>query len=223
MLIETGVCRKIILLVGDTTTKMINNKDRSVKMVFGDAGTATLIDKGNTSIGLNMKVDGMHYNQLIIPAGGYRYPSSNLTARVLEVEDNNRRSKEDLFMDGMGILKFAITEVPPLISEILEMAHWKDSDIQTYAIHQANEFMVNYLRKTLKLEKSQVPINVERFGNTGPSSIPLLLCSLGDELKKQNKLERVLMCGFGVGLSWGAAYTNLTLCNFIKPFDYEGR
>lgn len=222
MLIESGVCNKIILLVGDTTTKMINSKDRSVKMVFGDAGTATLIEKGRTTIGLNMKVDGTHYNQLIIPAGGYRYPSSNLTSEVVEVENNNYRSQEDLFMDGMGILKFAITEVPPLISESLQMAHWKYFDVDTCAIHQANEFMVNYLRKILKLDKNQVPIHVERFGNTGPASIPLLLCSLGEELREQNKLERVLMCGFGVGLSLGAAYANLTLCNFIKPFDYEG-
>jgi 3-oxoacyl-[acyl-carrier-protein] synthase-3 len=221
LLIETGICKQVLVLAGDTSTRMINQKDRSVKMVFGDAGSATLVEKGEAQTGFIMKADGSGANQLIIPAGACRYPASDTSSIVTERENGNFRSDEDLYMDGIGIFNFAISEVPAAVRELLQVANWTMEETGVFALHQANGLIVDYLRRKMKLKKEQVPLAIENYGNTGPATIPLLFSELGDELRNTGQLNKVVMCGFGVGLSWGAMFTNLSDCTFIKPFDYE--
>ena len=120
-------------------------------------------------------------------------------------------------MDGMAIMNFAISEVPIMVLETLDELNWTQEDVGCFALHQANAFMINYLRKKMKLPIEKVPISVDGFGNTGPASIPLMLCDKAAELSQNNQLERVVMCGFGVGLSWGTASTDLSSTVFYKP------
>lgn len=216
MLISAGL-KKVLLMAGDTSTHIINSRDRSVSMVFGDGGTATVIEAEEGELHISVRSDGSGSDKLIVPAGGCRIPYSPETARVNEVEPGVFRSNNDLYMDGMAIMNFAISEVPALIYETLKAIDWKLEEVGCFALHQANAFMLNYLRKKMKLPFEKVPISVDGYGNTGPASIPLMLCDKSVDLALANQLEKVVLCGFGVGLSWGTACTNLTTTKFYKP------
>lgn len=209
MLINSGACEKVVLLAGDTTSRIINERDRASRMVFGDAGTATLLEKGSDSIFFNIMNDGSNSSQLIVPAGEFRKPSNIETSRVIECEDGNFRSQNDLYMDGMGVFEFVSSRVPNLINSFLLDIGWKKEDVGLFLLHQANFFMVDFLRRRLKLEKIQVPIHVDGIGNTGPATIPLLMSHLSECTARNQSKEKVIMSGFGVGLSWGVCSASL--------------
>jgi len=137
----------------------------------------------------------------------------------LLMEEGNYRSSEDIYMGGVDIFNFALREVPTIVDEHLRDLNKTKDNIDLLVLHQANKFMVNYLRKIIKINKEKVPIEVDNYGNTGPCSIPLVLSIKGNNYKKENKLKSVMMCGFGVGLSWGTAMTNLENTIFYKPVE----
>lgn len=213
--INCGICNNVLLLAGDTTSKMINPKDKSLRMVFGDCGTATIIGRGNSIMGFNIQSDGSGYDRLIVPSGGFRLPKSEHTSILKYDSDNNGRTLDDLYMDGIAIFNFAISKVHKNINELIEFVNWKKDEVGLYLLHQANDFMVNYVRKKLKVSPEIVPTNVRDFGNTGPATLPLL-CS--DVLPNSSlDLSKVIFSGFGVGLSWGCVATSLENTRFYKP------
>lgn len=216
MLISLGVCSNVLVLAGDTTSRIINKKDKSLRLLFGDAGSATLLTAGNNNMYFDIRNDGSGYKDLIIPAGSFRNPSSSITSRVIKDADNNFRSEENLFMDGTQIFNFAINKVPEMINALLNESSMSSNDISHYFFHQANEFMINYLSKKMKINNDRVPIYVKNVGNTGPASIPLTISSVNDKI-----ISPVLMCGFGVGLSWAGLITNLNNCKIIPTIEYE--
>lgn len=217
LLIQSGSCSNVLVLAGDTTSKIINKKDRTVSMVFGDAGTATIVSKGSDSIGCIIHSDGGGAKDLIIPAGGFRYPYSEASSLVKEFDEKIYRSDNDLFMDGMQILNFSATNVPKIINESLALMDWSNENISHYIFHQANDFMVGYLRRKMKLEESKVPIAVKEYGNTGPASIPL---TISDKFFDSKALHKTILCGFGVGLSWGAFCVDLSATIVQKPINF---
>lgn len=215
--INSGMCSKVLVLAGDTTSRMINPMDKSLRMVFGDCGTATLVGRGGSPMGFHIQSDGSGADRLIVPAGGFRTPVSMETSILEYDEDHNGRTKNDLFMDGMAIFNFAITKVHKNINTLLEAMQWEKESVGLFALHQANVFMVNYVRKKLKARPEVTPTNVTNYGNTGPATIPLLfsdLCSNGNY-----DLSRVVMSGFGVGLSWGSVAVNMCNTRFYNPFN----
>lgn len=216
--ISTGACKKVLVLAGDTTSRMINEKDKSLRMVFGDCGTASLVTFGSESMGFHIQSDGSGFDRLIVPAGGFRLPQSEETSRLEYDEDKNGRTQNDLFMDGMAIFNFAITKVHKNIQSLVEAMHWNKEEIGFYALHQANEFMVNYVRKKLKVTAEVAPINCRDYGNTGPATIPFLLSDICSQVHPYH-LDKVIMSGFGVGLSWGSVATNLSETNFYEPIN----
>lgn len=218
LLIKSSACKKILVLCGDTITKIINDQDRSLKMVFGDGGSSTLVEKGDDEMSFVIYSDGEKYQDLIIKSGGGRLPYSESDDDLIIDTDGNARKNSDLYMDGMSIFNFAITRVPVLIDEILQYTNWNKEDVDLFALHQANKFMIDYLRKKIKVPLHKMPVVVDGFGNTGPATIPILLTELLNE-NKSSKLEKVILCGFGVGLSWGAVSCNLTNTNIIKTLE----
>lgn len=215
--ITTGACKNVMVLSGDTTSRMINPNDKSLRMVFGDCGTATLVTKGEHPMGFYIQSDGSGAEKLIVPAGGFRTPVSEETSKLEWDEDKNGRTKNDLFMDGWAIFNFAITKVHKNINTLIEDMSWEKDDVDFYALHQANEFMVGYLRKKLKITAEKAPTNCRDFGNTGPATIPLLfsdVCSVN-----ALKLDKVVMSGFGVGLSWGSVAANMSETHFYAPIN----
>ena len=212
------MCSNVLLLAGDTNSRLVNDKDRSLKLVFGDAGTATLITKGNKEMCIVIHSDGSGFDKLIVPAGGFRKPISDSTKDLITDEDGNSRTEENIYMDGMEIFSFAISKVPKNIREVLDLQKWQCEDVTLFALHQANKFIIDCIRKRLKLPKELVPLNLQYVGNTGPASIPLLLSDVGcTSLNKS--LKKVILCGFGVGLSWGTATCDLSETHFYKPIN----
>jgi 3-oxoacyl-[acyl-carrier-protein] synthase-3 len=221
LMISSGSCKKVLVLAGDVNSKTINQLDRSLTMVFGDAGSASIVSSNiNSSLYFNIKTDGSGYNKLIIPAGGYRQPSSDQTRLVTAREGGNARSDNDLFMDGMSVFNFAITKVPKLLNETFVDCGIDKSEIDLFAFHQANEIILKYIIKSIKISTSVAPFHAKNFGNTGPASIPLLLSTnFFDE--KSIPLKKVVACGFGVGLSWGASVLDLSITKILETSVYQ--
>lgn len=215
--INSGMCQNVLVLAGDTTSRMIHPLDKSLRMVFGDCGTASLVTRGGHSMGFHIQSDGSGADRLIVPAGGFRTPVSEATSLLEYDEDHNGRTQNNLYMDGMAIFNFAITRVHKNINMMLEYMQWEKDTVGFFALHQANVFMVNYVRKKLKVKPEVTPTNVTNYGNTGPATIPLLFSDLCGE--GTYDLSRVVMSGFGVGLSWGCAIANLQNTHFYKPIN----
>lgn len=216
--ITAGACKNVLVLSGDTTSRMINENDKSLRLVFGDCGTAALVSAANNVMGFHIQSDGSGYDRLIVPAGGFRLPNSDETSKLLWDEENNGRTLNDLYMDGKDIFNFAITKVHKNINALVEKMQWKKEDIGFYALHQANEFMVNYIRKKLNISAEIAPTNCKNYGNTGPASIPLLLSDICSRQHNYD-LSKVIMSGFGVGLSWGSIATDLSNTHFYEPIN----
>lgn len=216
--IACGACMNVLVLAGDTTSRMINEHDKSLRLVFGDCGTATIVSKGEGRMGFHIQSDGSGADKLIVPAGGFRMPISEKTSVLEWDEDKNGRTKNDLFMDGMAIFNFAITKVHKNINTLIEEMGWQKEEVGFYGLHQANEFMVNYVRKKLKVDESIVPVDVKNYGNTGPATLPLLLSDICSGTNEYD-LRRSILSGFGVGLSWGSIATDLSKTHFYPPLN----
>lgn len=210
-LIETGAARCVLLLTADTYSKYIHPMDKSVRTLFGDAAAATAItaeDSDHEYIGpFVFGTDGSGAKNLIVEAGLYRLPISYDTATEHVDASGNVRSQENLYMNGAEVLAFSLKEVPKAIDALLLKSGKTKEDLDLFVLHQANKFMLEALRKKLKLSEEKLPILMENCGNTVSSTIPVALYML----RQQGLLARgkqLMLVGFGVGYSWAAAMLN---------------
>ena len=147
LLINAG-CNKVLLLAGDASTKMISKYDKTVSMVFGDAGSATLISNSIKSKSFfDLGNDGEGYKSLIIKDGGFRNPITPESKLLKKIDNGISRSNKDLYMDGLAIMNFAISRVPQSVKNVLQLAKIEKDQIDLFFLHQANEFMIKYLAK----------------------------------------------------------------------------
>jgi 3-oxoacyl-[acyl-carrier-protein] synthase-3 len=204
MLIQSGMCRSVLVLAGDTTTRLVNPRDRALRMLFGDAGSATLVVQGDARHTYSVRTDGSGATSLIIPAGGARQPRSAETGTEKAGEDGNFRCAENLFMDGIAVLYMALRDVPETIAEATALAGWHDEKPAFYGLHQANRFMIDYLARKLGSTAGSTPFACADVGNTGPASIPVMLAREFPRLCAEQRLSRSALCGFGVGFSVAA-------------------
>lgn len=200
-LIASGIAKNILLLTAETYNKHIHPLDKGNRTIFGDGATATLISTvGFAKIGeFVLGTDGSGYDRLIHKTGAMRHyqPFNDLQVD----ENNNPHSSDHLFMDGKAIFDFTSDVVPPMIEETLTKNGLDKDDVDLYVFHQANKYMINYLRKLMEIDKDKFYVFMETVGNTVSSTIPIALC----EAKKEGKLQgNVVLAGFGVGLSYGA-------------------
>lgn len=199
-LIFAGVAKNVLLLTGETYSKFIHPKDKGNRTIFGDAGSASLIStEGFAEIGnFELGTDGKGANNLMVKSGGMRYPEA-INDMTLD-ENGNPISSDHLYMNGAEIFNFTIEAVPQLVRNTLIKNNLELSDIHLCAFHQANKYMLNFLRKKLKIEEDKFYYYMSEVGNTVSSTIPILLT----EAKKEEKLSgNVILAGFGVGYSWG--------------------
>ncbi len=211
-----------LLLVGDTSNKGIAPKDSSAAMLFGDSGSATLLEKCQRAepILTSYRTDGEGFKAIIIPAGAYRNRSANKERSLWA--DGNERSDYDLYMNGVDIFSFSISEVPELIKEFVAANNLDKDSFDCYAFHQANCFILKQITKIAKLPKDKIHISMDRYGNTSVTSIPLTICDkYGNEKKDSGR--NILACGFGIGLSWGITTFNVNqkdILPIIETDDY---
>jgi len=204
-LIASG-CRRILLLSGDMGSRLISPEDRTMAPLFGDAGSATALERDSEATAhFEMGTDGTGYQHLMIPAGSAtgRLPHSAQTMVRTERAAGIVRGDEDLFMNGAEIFAFTLREVPPLIAALLERAQWRTAAVDRFLFHQANKFMLVHLAKRMGIPEEKVPLVLEQYGNTSSASIPLTATHCLREDLEQRRL-RLVMAGFGAGLSWGA-------------------
>jgi 3-oxoacyl-[acyl-carrier-protein] synthase III len=212
-LIATAQANRVLLLTADTYTKFLHPQDKSVRTIFGDAATATLlsaIDSPHPVIGpFVYGTDGKGAPNLIIPAGGVRRPRSPETAIATEDGSGNVRSSDNLFMDGAEIFNFTLTAAPDCLSRLLAKSGLTMDQIDRFVFHQANRYMLEHLRKRLQIPAEKFEISLAHSGNTVSSTIPIALkdAQLGERLRPG---MLVMLVGFGVGYSWGATLVRLT-------------
>ena len=216
-----------LLVLGETASKLTSPKDKATAMIFGDAGAALLLEKKDSDsfpIRISLKSDGYRYRSIILPAGGFR--DMNPPRDSFRCSDGNERTLYDIFMDGTEVFSFSITDVPKSIFEFLEYTNTTVDEYDCFALHQANEFIIRQLMRKFKMSEDKVPLVLDKYGNTGGVSIPLALSSCYG--KESEGTIRILMCGFGIGLSWGVASATIAIRDILpvmKTRDYysEGK
>ncbi len=202
-LIYTSIAKNILLITSETYTKHIHPLDKSNRTIFGDGAAVTLIGENGHEIGdFDLGTDGSGKDYLIIPAGASRLRRSDNTA--IEIEDyGSIRTKNNLYMNGAEVFNFSIRVVPESIKNVLLKNNMGMCDIDLFIFHQANKFMLDYLKKKLKIPDEKFYIDMQDIGNTVSATIPIALKRAENKgLLKTG--QRILLIGFGVGLSWGS-------------------
>ncbi len=204
-LIASSTAQNVLLIMAETYTKHIHPMDKSVRTIFGDGAAAALISASETEgVGrFVLGTDGSGYDKLIVPSGGMRLRPSAGTAEESTDDSGNTRSQDHLFMEGTEIFNFTITTVPRTVSETLEKNGLVMEDVDLFVFHQANKYMLDFLRKKCKIPTNKFYMNFEDCGNTVSASIPIALARAAGEGVLRPGMK-VMLVGFGVGLSWGA-------------------
>lgn len=209
--------KKALLVLGDTASKTTNPEDRASIMIVGDSGVALLLEKSEeaTPITSLVRSDGNGYKYLIVPGGGYR----NLHASTAEelCSDGNKRSLHNSFMQGTSVFTFTISDVPKLLKDYLSITDTTIDDYDTFAFHQANLYILKQISKKLKIPYEKMVMSIDKFGNTSGASPIVSLCEVygGTGSKKL----RTMLCGFGVGLSWGVTALELDTADILPVIE----
>ena len=210
-LIETGLAKKILFITSSVYTKYINARDKSTRPLFGDGATATWIDGGDKE---NLRAfvfgsDGSRFDKLIIPVGGSRFMPRDNPEIFSTDENGNYRSNCEIFMDGMAITYFTLREVPPLVEKVLAAAKLTRADLDYCIFHQANKFMMTYLRDKAGLNDVPFYNDISETGNLVSGSVPLAIAQVVKNFGAE-KLKCVMLAGFGVGVSWAGCIADLS-------------
>lgn len=209
---------RVLLLDGETFSKIVNRRDKVDWPLYGDAGTATLIEKGDYGEStFLLNTDGSGEDKLKIHAG-MRNPITADSCVERVQEDGNIRNDLEVFMDGMDVFNFAISKVPKCVKSLLAETNTSIDDIDYLIFHQANRFMMDFFVKKLKLPPDRAPYCISKYGNTSSASVPLTIAS---ELHgRLNGDHTVVMSAFGAGLSWGAAMVRMHDCKVSPVIEY---
>lgn len=209
-MVNSGIAKNVLLLTADVFSKFIHPKDKANQVIFGDAATATLVTAQKGIFELNEFVfgtDGSGAENLIIKEGA----GKNFNKQYAESFDEygNVLCDSYLYMNGNNVFSFTIQSVPVLIKEVLEKNKLEFDKVDHFVFHQANNFILEYLRKKIKIPAEKFIRNIEQVGNTTSSTIPIAMKdAMQQELFKTG--ETVLLAGYGVGFSW--AGTTITAC-----------
>ena len=205
-LIATGQAKNVLLITSETYSKFIHPDDKSNKTLFGDAAAATFITSQPSGMGAEIQdfaygTDGSGAEYLIVRNGGMR--KKGVKGADVFNEGGFERNDDYLYMDGKAIFNFTAFQIPGLINQTLKRNNLVMDEIDQFIFHQANEFMLHTVRKRAKIPEEKFIIDMANCGNTVSSTIPIALIHTinNHKIKKGNK---VLIAGFGVGLSMGA-------------------
>jgi 3-oxoacyl-[acyl-carrier-protein] synthase-3 len=216
-IMSSGKFKKGLLLAGDTSSIGTPWEDKSVYPLFGDSGTATLLEYDETAdkTTFSLNSDGSGYEAIIVRDGGTRSPYTKESFEIKERNQGVLRADRNLELNGMEVFNFSVTIVPKHLDEFLQKTATTPDSYDFFVMHQANMLMNETIRKKLKFPPEKVPYSIQKFGNTSSGSIPLTIVS---ELKDKVSGEKTfLMSGFGVGLSWATVSikTNNLICTEI--------
>jgi len=219
LFVAASLCRekaiqRILLCGGDVSTRGVSPEDKSVNMLFGDSGFAVALEYDASASPWNFlfRTDGSGFKNIIVPAGGHRHPKGDETLR--EFGEGVWRGDHHLFINGGEVFNFTISEVPLAINQLMESSSWTPDQVDYLVLHQANLFILKNIARAAKFPMSKVPVSMDRYGNTSVSSIPITLCDAFADRGLDATPRKVVLSGFGVGLSWGvlALEMDLSVC-----------
>jgi len=210
---------RVHLLDGEIFSKIVNRRDKVDWSLYGDAGTATLVEKGDyeDSTFLLMS-DGLGEDFVKIYAG-MRNPITADSLVEKEREEGNIRTELEVYMDGMDVFNFAMRVVPKNVKEVCATIDTTLEYVDYVVFHQVNKFMTDFFVKRLKFDINKGSYCIQKFGNISSCSVPLtIVLELQDKLTDR---RNVVMTGFDAGLSWVAAKVVFKRCNIIfKLIEY---
>lgn len=193
-LLGSMTATRALVLVGDTLTQNVSREERALWTLFGDAGSALALEKSSDAPPM--------YFELGTDGSGYKH-------LLLDHQNNSSADVEVLHMDGPAVFSFTLREVPPMINRLLDFSGIKSDTIDKWVFHQANEFILRNLQKRMQIPNEKFVVDLADWGNTSGATIPLAICnSLQSTLESTN--QRLLLAGFGVGLSWSGAIVDLS-------------
>ncbi len=211
-LIAKNMNKKVLLLVGDVNSNYVSPWDRSTGLIFGDAGSATVLSPRRNSHEwcFTFNTDASRRDALKVGIGFRRLPEPEHLEYVTYPDGSKRRSI-DMEMDGIGVFSYVVTEVSTLIQDFMDELEVDASEYDNFVLHQANAFMLRNLAHKIKLPLEKMPLSLGKYGNTSSASIALNICS---ELSSAitNSSLNLLLCGMGAGLSTGIASINMDNC-----------
>ena len=203
------IAKGVLLVIAEAYTKRINPKDKGNRSIFGDAAAATFLTEDDVpAIGeFVLGTDGSGADNLIIRNGGLRCPKGSNEEKVYG--SGNIYTDQHLFMDGPEIFNFTIDVVPSMIEETLKKNQLGMDDIKMFVFHQANAYILSFLRKIMRIPVDRFYLNMENTGNTVSSTIPIALVDLFHSDRLQTG-DKILIAGFGVGYSFGATVLTIS-------------
>jgi 3-oxoacyl-[acyl-carrier-protein] synthase-3 len=196
------------LSFAETYSKLIHEKDRTNRSIFGDAATATIISESteNNIYHFLFGTDGKGYDKLIVKNGASRN-DFDINCELKEYGTGNKYSDNHLYMNGPRVFDFTLREIPSSINELLKVNSLSKDSVGLFLFHQSNRFIIKQIASQLKIPIEKIPFNIDKFGNTSGVSIPLLMVTELDQNKNYNNL---LMSGYGAGLNWGNCLVHLS-------------
>lgn len=208
----------VMLMVGETLSRMISLQDKGTGKLLGDAGIVAVLSKGEQfgESFFSMKTEGDNLESVIVKAGAARMPSSAETIKMQEWEDGSTRNLEQIIMVGDDVFSFAISVLPRDIKRLLEFAGKSIDEVDLYAFHQANNFMSNYVAKKAKANPDKILYSIQKFGNTAGTSIPLCLVVNREKIQYNNS---ILMNAIGAGFAYGTVLLNIADCNILNLIE----
>jgi len=212
--------QRALIIVGETGSKLVNPKDRSLEMLVGEGSSAILLEKSTSCdrITGELCTDGDGYRAIIVPAGGFRNRYD--THETMIWEDGNPRTLYNTNMNGMDVFTFTMTKIPKTIKAFLKANNRSVETYDCFAFHQANLLILKQLAKKMKIDLEKMPVCLDRYGNTGASSIPMTLSDRYGADTTARDID-VLMCGFGVGLSWGMLSMKMNTADILPIMETD--
>ncbi|MBT3810215.1 MAG: ketoacyl-ACP synthase III, partial [Rhodospirillaceae bacterium] len=211
-LITSGAASRILLATADTYSRLINPGDRSTRVLFGDGAAASIItaadDDASGIIDLSLGSEGKFYDRFIVPAGGTRTPLSDATAIETEDRSGNIRTPADITMEGFQVLSFFNGVIPKHVRGVLEANDLTLDDVDLFVFHQASQVALDSIAKALKIPAEKLVNKLATTGNLVSASVPVALAMARDDGTARPG-QLAILCGFGVGLSWGTALVRL--------------
>lgn len=222
-LLSLGCMKRALLLVGDTPSKILSPLDKTMWPLHGDAGSATALeyDPSAAPLKFNLMSDGASWNAIIAPASGVREPITKDSFVMEEIEPGVVLNRTHVRMDGMAVFSFTISQIPKCIKALCDNFGINiEEDVDYLLLHQANKYIDDKIRKKLKLSEEKVPYCLETYGNTSSCTIPMTMVTQIRE-KLETGHNKIVMCGFGAGLSWASVYMELDKLKVLPLIEVD--
>lgn len=209
--------KDVLLLDADTNSYYASDKDKATGLLFGDAGSASLIryDEDSPQTSFCYFTDAEKRDALTLPGFGFKYTLTEDSLKYKSYEDGSKRRDIDMFMDGEKVFSYVVSKVPKQVKQFLYEIEMEPEEYKALVLHQANAFMLRQMARKIGFDKAQLPFSIQEYGNTSSVSIPLTIASNAEEWRFDGLC---LLVGMGAGLSTGIVSADLSNLDYAKVY-----